>query len=64
MGLVLAFQSRPQTAPRSSVARRREPTTRSADILLFTGIRYERHGDAQPTGAASSERRDASLPAS
>lgn len=63
MGLVLAFQNRQRTAPRS-VARRREPTTRSADILLFTGVRYERHADAPPADAASSDRRELSLPVS
>jgi hypothetical protein len=45
MGLVLAFDSAPRPASRQP-AKRREPEG-SADILLFTGVRYERHGVAQ-----------------
>ncbi|RXF72898.1 hypothetical protein [Hansschlegelia zhihuaiae] len=45
MGLVLAFDSAPRPPSRQS-ARRRD-TAGSADILLFTGVRYERHGVQQ-----------------
>lgn len=45
MGLVLAFQTSPRPSSRPSQRRRVEPS-RGADILFFTGVRYERHGDA------------------
>lgn len=45
MGLVLAFQTTPRrAAARPAVKRPAEPA-KSADILFFTGVRYERHGE-------------------
>lgn len=55
MGLVLAFDSTPRQASRQP-AKRREPA-QSADILFFTGVRYERHDAAQapqPTRSSQS----------
>lgn len=54
MGLVLAFQTSPRpSASRTGAAqRRRVEPSRSAEILFFTGVRYERHIDASAHGAA------------
>ncbi|GLK79671.1 hypothetical protein [Methylopila turkensis] len=52
MGLVLAFQSSPR--PSARPANRSRAERRGADILFFTGVRYERHGDAGRASAASS----------
>lgn len=55
MGLVLAFQSTPRPAAPTSQKRGEPPP--SADILFFTGVRYERAADsasqpaARPSGA-------------
>lgn len=46
MGLVLAFQNAPRTASRPTASRR--APVQGADILFFTGVRYERHDQAKP----------------
>ncbi|GLK55909.1 hypothetical protein JOD31_000828 [Methylopila capsulata] len=54
MGLVLAFQSQPRQPSRSSAAaRRRSEPSNGADILFFTGVRYERRTEAGSASAAS-----------
>ncbi len=53
MGLVLAFQSQPRQPSRSSAARRRSEPLNGADILFFTGVRYERRTEAGSASAAS-----------
>lgn len=50
MGLVLAFQTQPRQPSRSSVTHRRPRPTAGAEILFFTGVRYERRLDV---GSAS-----------
>lgn len=50
MGLVLAFQSTPRPASKTP-QRRSEPSRGGADILFFTGVRFERHG-APAAGSA------------
>ena len=52
MGLVLAFETTPRTASRPA-PQRREPT-QGADILFFTGVRYERDADADAGDPARS----------
>lgn len=44
MGLVLAFETTPRRASARPAAKRAEPA-KPADILLFTGVRYERDVD-------------------
>lgn len=58
MGLVLAFQSAPRrpSSARPAIKRPTDPA-KTADVLFFTGVRYERYGEA--SGAAS---QPASLP--
>lgn len=58
MGLVLAFQTAPRSATRTPP--RRTDAPQSADILFFTGVRYERperetlpQKDRQPEAPAS-----------
>lgn len=66
MGLVLAFQTspRPATSSRSTDRRRVEPS-RGADILFFTGVRYERHAAPAPAaGTTSGSANGPALPAS
>ncbi|MFD1332643.1 hypothetical protein ACFQ4O_11610 [Methylopila musalis] len=46
MGLVLAFQTASRRSS-SSASSSRRPASRAADILLFTGVRYERHDEGQ-----------------
>ncbi|HVI28147.1 hypothetical protein [Hansschlegelia sp.] len=47
MGLVLAFQT---PRPASRPPQRRTNSARSADVLFFTGVRYEREpAPARPT---------------
>lgn len=50
MGLVLAFQTQPRQPSRSSVTHRRPQPSDGAEILFFTGVRYERRLDV---GSAS-----------
>jgi hypothetical protein len=52
MGLVLAFDAAPRPASRLP-ASRREPE-RTADILFFTGVRYERRDGPEPSSPAVS----------
>lgn len=52
MGLVLAFQTPSRPAARPQPSRRTEPA-QSADILFFTGVRYERRSDAASAASAS-----------
>lgn len=49
MGLVLAFQTAPRPASRQPQRRPAADRPQSADILFFTGVRYER-----PAGEGSS----------
>lgn len=53
MGLVLAFQTAPRRASARPAVKRSAEPSKSADILFFTGVRYERYGEAvagQPDG--------------
>lgn len=59
MGLVLAFQTTPRRASARPAVKRPAEPAKSADILFFTGVRYERHGDAADASAQSSGRQDA-----
>lgn len=45
MGLVLAFETAPRPAPRPAL--RRADAKQGADILFFTGVRYERHDEVR-----------------
>jgi hypothetical protein len=45
MGLVLAFQTTPRPASSRQPQRRQADRPESADILFFTGARYERRSD-------------------
>jgi hypothetical protein len=59
MGLVLAFQTTPRrAAARPAVKRPAEPA-KSADILFFTGVRYERHGETSAFSVQSGQISDA-----
>lgn len=60
MGLVLAFQTAPRPASRSPSPRREKAA--GADILFFTGIRYERHSGAPSAEPASSAQRPVGVP--
>lgn len=53
MGLVLAFQTSSRSSSSRPTSRRRDEPARSADILFFTGVRYERQGDAAVRSAGS-----------
>lgn len=53
MGLVLAFQTQPRQPSRSSAARRRPEPSNGADILFFTGVRYERRTEVGSASAAT-----------
>ncbi|MFL1877218.1 hypothetical protein ACIKT0_19125 [Hansschlegelia beijingensis] len=57
MGLVLAFQT-PRTA--SCPPKRRANPARSAEVLFFTGVRYER--EKPPTRPSASERAAERIP--
>ena len=46
MGLVLAFDTAPRPAARPPL--KRAAPSISADILFFTGVRYERDRPSQP----------------
>jgi hypothetical protein len=63
MGLVLAFQVAPRAASKTPQVKRAEPA-RSADILFFTGVRYERasaaHIPAPSRAADAADRHPAS----
>lgn len=63
MGMVLAFQSAPRPASRAPQPRREKAA--SADILFFTGVRYERQGRSpQIERSSGSQRHDGVPPAS
>lgn len=64
MGTVLPFTARPGRSARRSVQRPDEPADIAAEVLLFTGVRYERAADhldlsarLGPEGATPSPRR-------
>ncbi|MFC3691953.1 hypothetical protein [Chenggangzhangella methanolivorans] len=59
MGLVLAFQNAPRRASARPAVKRPAEPAKSADILFFTGVRYERYGDASDASAQPSARQDA-----
>jgi hypothetical protein len=61
MGLVLAFAAAPRPASRQPARRRETPPPSGADILFFTGVRYERHV-AAPEGGSATAARDGLLP--
>jgi hypothetical protein len=62
MGLVLAFQAAPRAASRPS--QRRPVPTNSADILFFTGVRYERQEVPRPQSSQAPRALDLSPPSS
>ena len=62
MGLVLAFETAPRAAPRPQ-QRRNDPAP-SADILFFTGVRYEKRRPAPPPTSGSASPAAAELPSS
>lgn len=53
MGLVLAFQTapRPASSRQPQQSQRQSDNSRSADILFFSGVRYERPSDASAQGS-------------
>lgn len=63
MGLVLAFQTAPRSAPRPPQQRRAEPAS-SADILFFTGVRYERRSESTASPASPPSDDSVSVPSS
>lgn len=63
MGLVLAFQTAPRRTSVRPAAKRSADPAKSADILFFTGVRYERYGDGS-SGQPDGRRPDASPPGS
>lgn len=63
MGMVLAFQSAPRPASRVSLPRRDKVA--GADILFFTGVRYERQGrSSQVEPVLTGQRHDGVPPVS
>ncbi|PZQ16999.1 MAG: hypothetical protein DI565_06325 [Ancylobacter novellus] len=56
MGLVLAFETTPRRASARPAAKRAAPA-KPADILLFTGVRYERDADHAGRDRRSAEAR-------
>ena len=62
MGLVLAFATAPRPASRPPL--KRVQPTQSADILFFTGVRYQRENQSQPAQSAGVLERAEPTPAS
>jgi hypothetical protein len=54
MGVLIYFPERPETTRRSE-----DVAGTGAQILFFTGIRYERHEDAMPAAKAGRQARPA-----
>lgn len=54
MGLVLAFQTatRPASSRQPQQSQRQSDNSRSAEILFFSGVRYERPSDVSAPGSA------------
>ena len=60
MGMVLAFQSAPRPASRVSQPRRDKDA--SADIVFFTGVRYERQGQTPALEPGAGRQRHHGVP--
>lgn len=60
MGLVLAFQTASRPASRHA-PKRRDPA-QTADIVFFTGVRYERHVEGVPAPVSHAERNHSRTP--
>lgn len=55
MGTILRFSPEAYGGEKSRKRTRRNDASVSAEILMFTGVRYERHGGAAARVAASEE---------
>ncbi len=62
MGLVLAFETAPRPAARQP--QKRAAPAQSADILFFTGVRYQRDPQQASANPAPARERDEPTPVS